>query len=77
LHPAWSGRKTSLNPRATEIPWILTGCTTAKEKHELRQTYNFAADLMSYTFKSEISLDGKTWILETESKGTKVKPTQK
>lgn len=51
--------------------------TTAKEKHELRQTYNFAADLMSYTFKSEISLDGKTWILETESKGTKVKPTQK
>lgn len=51
--------------------------TTAKEKHELRQTYNFAADLMSYTFKGEISLDGKTWMLETESKGTKVKPTQK
>jgi hypothetical protein len=51
--------------------------TTAKEKHELRQTYSFAPDLMSYTFKSEISLDGKTWISETESKGTKVKPAQK
>jgi hypothetical protein len=47
--------------------------TTATRKYELRQTYTFAPDSMSYVYKGEISLDGKTWILANEGKGTKVK----
>ncbi len=50
---------------------------TATRKYELRQTYTFAPDSMSYTYKAEISLDGKTWLLGNEGKGTKVKPKQK
>jgi hypothetical protein len=42
-------------------------------KFQLRQTYTFAPDGMSFTYKGEISLDGKTWIPENEGKGTKVK----
>jgi hypothetical protein len=47
--------------------------TTATRKYELRQTYTFAPDGMSYTYKGEISLDGKTWLLANEGKGTKAK----
>jgi hypothetical protein len=47
--------------------------TTATRKYELRQIYTFAPDAMSYTYKGEISLDGKTWLLENEGKGIKLK----
>lgn len=42
-----------------------------------RGTYVFAVDLMSYTFKAEVSDDGKTWTPVAESKSTKVKPAPK
>jgi len=43
-----------------------------------RSTDVFAADLMSYTGKVEISTDdGKTWIPSSEAKCTKVKPAPK
>jgi hypothetical protein len=43
-----------------------------------RGTDVFAADLMSYTGKLEISIDdGKTWIPSGESKCTKVEPARK
>ncbi len=47
--------------------------TTATRKYELRQTYTFAPDSMSFTYKGEISLDGKTWLLANEGKGTRAK----
>jgi hypothetical protein len=47
--------------------------TTPTRKFELRQTYTFAPDSMSYAYKAEISLDGKTWLLLNEGKGTRIK----
>ena len=47
--------------------------TTLDRKLELKQTYTFAPDLTSYTYKSEVSLDGKTWLPLGEAKGTKIK----
>jgi hypothetical protein len=42
-----------------------------------RATEVFAADLMTFTRKEEISVDGKTWIPSNECKFTKLKPTPK
>lgn len=47
--------------------------TTATRKYELRQTYIFTSDFKGYTCKMEISLDGKTWLVQYEGKGTKIK----
>ena len=48
-----------------------SGKTVAMDKqYELRQTHTFSADGMSYTYRDEISMVGKTWILENESKAT-------
>jgi hypothetical protein len=47
--------------------------TNATKKWELRQTYTYAPDFKSYTYKAEISIDGgKTWTLANEGKGAKV-----
>jgi hypothetical protein len=47
--------------------------TTATRKFELRQTYTFTPDFRGYAYKGEISLDGKTWLVLSEGKGTKIK----
>jgi hypothetical protein len=47
--------------------------TTATRKYELRQTYTFTSDFKGYALKGEISLDGKTWLVQYEAKGTKIK----
>jgi hypothetical protein len=57
---------------------VFQGTTTnATRKYEFRQTYTYAPDFNSYTYKAEISLDGKVWILGNEGKGTRVKSSQK
>ena len=63
-------------PRGNVIEF--SGKTVAPDKqYELRQTYTFSTDGMSYTYKDEVSMDGKTWIPWNESKGTKVKGPKK
>ena len=63
-------------PRGNVIEF--SGKTVTPDKqYELRQTYTFSADGMSYTYKDEVSMDGKTWIPWSESKGTKVKGPKK
>ncbi len=42
-----------------------------------RGTAEFSPDLMGYTGKSEVSLDGKTWTLLAEAKGVKTPPAAK
>jgi hypothetical protein len=37
------------------------------------QTLTYAPDFNSYTYKAEIAMDGKTWVLANEGKGTRVK----
>lgn len=55
-----------------------SGKTVATEKQfDYRQKYTFSADGMSYTCREEISMDGKTWIPSSESKGTKIKGPKK
>ena len=52
--------------------------SSAGKQGLFKTTDVFAADLMSYTEKLEISIDdGKTWIPYSESKCTKVKPARK
>ena len=41
-------------------------------QYKCKQVFTFAADGMSYTWRSEISTDGKTWAPWAEGKGTKV-----
>ena len=56
-------------PRGNAIEF--SGKTVTMDKqYELRQTYTFSADGMSCTYRDEISMDGKTWILANESKAT-------
>jgi len=43
------------------------------KKYDWRATEVFAADLMTFTRKEEISVDGKTWIPSYEAKFTKLK----
>jgi hypothetical protein len=58
-------------PNGNVIVFLGTS-TNATKKWELRQTYTFAPDFKSYTYKAEISMDGgKLWILANEGKGTK------
>jgi hypothetical protein len=53
---------------------VFQGTTTqATRKYGLRQTYTYAPDFNSYTYKAEIAMDGKTWVLANEGKGTRVK----
>jgi hypothetical protein len=53
---------------------VFQGTTTeATRKYGFKQTYTFTPDLSSYTYKEEISMDGKTWILSNEAKGTRPK----
>jgi hypothetical protein len=44
-------------------------------QYKCKQVFTFAADGMSYTWRSEISTDGKTWAPWAEGKGTKVAGT--
>jgi len=54
---------------------VFQGPTTgATRKHGFKQTYTCWPDFNSSTYKEEISMDGKTWILANEVKGTRVKP---
>ena len=63
-------------PRGNVIEF--SGKAVTPDKHyDYRQTYTFSADGMSYTYKDEISMDGKTWVLANESKATKVKGPKK
>ncbi len=62
-------------PNGNVITFLGT-TTTATRKFEYRQTYTYAPDGMSYAYKEEISLDGKTWILSAEGKGTRPKPAK-
>jgi len=50
---------------------------TPDKQYDFRQTFTFSADGKTYTLRDEISMDGKTWILSGESKGTKVKDPKK
>lgn len=50
---------------------------TTDKQYGYRQKYTFSADGMSYTYREEISMDGKTWILSNESKATKIKGPKK
>jgi hypothetical protein len=50
---------------------------TTDKQYGYRQKYTFSADGMSYTYREEISMDGKTWILSNESKATKIKAPKK
>jgi hypothetical protein len=63
-------------PRGNVIEF--SGKTVTPDKqYDVRQRYTFSADGMSYTYKDEVSMDGKTWIPWYESKGTKVKGPKK
>ena len=56
---------------------VFQGTTTeATRKYGFKQTYTYAPDFNSYTYKDEISMDGKTWIPASEAKGTRVKPAK-
>ena len=59
--------------------WKWSGKSAVGGKEYLsRGTGTFAADLLSFTQKAEISIDGKTWMPAWEIKATKAKPaTQK
>jgi hypothetical protein len=63
-------------PRGNVIEFFGKVVTTDKQ-YDMRQAYTFSADGMSYTYRDEVSMDGKTWILGTEGKGTKVKGPKK
>jgi hypothetical protein len=53
---------------------VFQGTTTeATRKYGIKQTYTYAPDFNSYTYKMEISMDGSTWVLANEGKGTRVK----
>jgi hypothetical protein len=57
-------------------PW--TGkYVLAGKQYWIKGADTLAADLMSFTRKSEMSADGKTWEPLSEVKYTKVQPTQK
>jgi hypothetical protein len=62
----------------TANTWTYTGkWVTAGKQYQYKETFALAADLMSGTDKSEISLDGTTWTAYGESKWTKVPPAAK
>jgi len=53
--------------------WKISGTQTHHGiTYKFRNVVTFAADGMSYIWKSDISPDGKTWALWSEGKGTKV-----
>lgn len=49
----------------------------AGEQHRYKQTLKVAANLTSWALKSEISVDGSTWMPWFEEKGTKAKRAAK
>ena len=52
-------------------------CVIGGKQYLSRITEVFAADLMSFVQKAEISIDGKTWRSSYEAKYTKLKPVSK
>ncbi len=58
--------------------WTYEGkLVMAGKQYQFKGTFVFAPDLASGTYKTEISLDGKTWTTSGESKWTKVQPAPK
>lgn len=58
--------------------WTFTGkYVVAGKQYLFRNTNVFAADLMSFTRKEDISSDGKTWTPFFEGKYTKTEPAPK
>jgi hypothetical protein len=58
--------------------WNFAGKVVAAGKqYQFKGTYVLAPDLVSGTYKTEISADGKTWTPVSESKWTKAKPAPK
>ena len=58
--------------------WTVTGALfLAGWQFQLRGTELFAADLMSFTRRGEVSTNGNTWTPYYEEKYTKVQPAPK
>lgn len=55
---------------------LVDGIQAGKQFKE-RQTLDFSSDGLSYTWKCEISMDGKSWSLLAEDKATKTPPAAK
>jgi hypothetical protein len=51
--------------------------TIGEKQYLFRYTETFAADLMSFVQRAEVSVDGKTWMPLSEIRYTKVKPVPK
>ena len=51
--------------------------TAAAREYQYKETFVLSPDLTGGTDKSEISVDGKTWIPYGEFKGTKAQPAEK
>jgi hypothetical protein len=69
----FSGAATVSGDTWTEAGRFVSG----GKEYQARGTSTLAADLMSITSKSEISVDGKTWTAWEENKTTKTKPAPK
>jgi hypothetical protein len=58
--------------------WTYEGkLVMAGKQYQFKGTFALAPDLASGTYKTEISLDGKTWATSGESKWTKSQPAAK
>jgi hypothetical protein len=58
--------------------WTYEGkLVMAGKQYQFKGTFVLAPDLASGTYKTETSLDGKTWTTSGESKWTKVQPAPK
>jgi hypothetical protein len=72
------GSKLSGSITITGNTWTIAGkLVAAGKQYQLKGTFVLAADLASATYKTEISVDGKTWTPLSESKWTKAKPAAK
>jgi hypothetical protein len=69
----FSGAATVSGDTWTEAGKLVIG----GKEYQARSTSTLAADLMSATGKSDISVDGKTWTPWEENKTTKTKPAPK
>jgi hypothetical protein len=58
--------------------WTYAGKgVVAGKQYQFKGTFVLAPDLASGTYKTEISVDGKTWTPRSESRWTKVPPAAK
>jgi hypothetical protein len=58
--------------------WTFAGkLATAGKQYQFKGTFVLAPDLAGGTYKTELSLDGETWMPFAESKWTKTKPAAK